>query len=79
MEVILTGLLVVLTGYQFYHPSVETGVYTPVTYQGKIYRLNTRDGSFDLCEPPTMKCVPTGLQIQDRPENPTQNQQVSAH
>jgi hypothetical protein len=63
MEVILTGVLVVLTGYQFVHPSVESGAYTPVVLEGKMYRMNTRDGAWEVCTPPTMRCVPTELQI----------------
>jgi hypothetical protein len=63
MEVVLTAVLVVLTGYQFYHPSVESGAYTVVVYQSQIYRMNTRDGKFELCEPPAMKCTPTNLPI----------------
>ena len=79
MEVLLTGILVVLTGYTFVHPSAENGQYAPVVHNGQVFRLNTRDGTFDRCEPPTMKCTPTGLQIQDSPEKSTQSQQVSTH
>lgn len=64
MEVLLTGILVVLTGYTFVHPSVESGQYSAVVHNGQVYRLNTRDGTFERCEPPAMKCVPTTLQIQ---------------
>ena len=63
MEVILTGILVVLTGYQFVHPSVESGAYTAVVLEGEMYRMNTRDGAWEVCTPPTMKCVPTDLQV----------------
>ena len=63
MEVILTAVLVVLTGYQFVHPSVESGAYTPVVLEGKMYRMNTRDGSWEICTPPAMKCVLTDLQV----------------
>ena len=63
MEVILSAVLVVLTGYQFVHPSVESGAYTPVVLEGKMYRMNTRDGSWEICTPPAMKCVPTDLQV----------------
>ena len=63
MEVLLTAVLVVLTGYQFVHPSVESGAYTAVVLEGKMYRMNTRDGAWEVCTPPTMKCVPTELQV----------------
>jgi hypothetical protein len=63
MEVILTAVLVVLTGYQFVHPSVESGAYTAVVLEGKMYRMNTRDGAWEVCTPPTMKCEPTDPQI----------------
>jgi hypothetical protein len=57
MEIILTGVLVVLTGYQFWHPSVESGAYTMVVHQNQIVRMNTRDGSFERCDE-NLKCVP---------------------
>lgn len=63
MEVILTAVLVVLSGYHFVHPSVESGQYSAVVHNNQIYRLNTRDGTFERCEPPAMKCVSTDLQI----------------
>ena len=70
MEVVLTAVLVVLTGYTFVHPSVDNGAYTPIVLEGKMYRMNSRDGSWEICEPPTMKCTPTGLQIksESKPE-----------
>lgn len=74
MEVVLTAVLVVLTGYTFVHPSVDNGAYTPIVLNGQMYRMNSRDGTWELCTPPTMKCVSTTLQIQDPPEKPTQNQ-----
>jgi hypothetical protein len=63
MEIILTGVLVVLTGYTFVHPSVDNGAFTPIVLEGKMYRMNSRDGSWEICTPPTMKCVSTELQI----------------
>jgi hypothetical protein len=57
MEIVLTGVLVVLTGYQFWHPSVESGAYTMAVYQNQIVRMNTRDGSFERCDE-NLKCVP---------------------
>lgn len=74
MEVLLTAVLVALTGYTFVHPSVDNGAYTPIALNGQMYRMDTRNGQWELCTPPTMKCTPTGLQIQDQPEKPTQNQ-----
>ena len=66
MEIILTGVLVVLTGYTFVHPSVDNGAYTPIVLEGKMYRMNSRDGTWELCEPPEMRCTPT--QSQTKPE-----------
>lgn len=63
MEVLLTGILVILSGYSFVHPSIESGSYSAVVHNNQVYRLNTRDGTFERCEPPIMKCVPTDLQI----------------
>ena len=57
MEIVLTGVLVVLTGYQFWHPSVESGAYTMAVYQNQIVRMNTRNGSFERCDE-NLKCVP---------------------
>ena len=67
MEVILTAVLVVLTGYHFVHPSVESGQYSAVVHSNQVYRLNTRDGTFERCDPPTMKCVATDQQ--SKPES----------
>lgn len=71
MEVILTSVLVVLTGYTFVHPSVDNGAFTPIVLEGKMYRMNSRDGSWEICTPPAMKCVPTELQIkpESKPES----------
>ena len=63
MEVVLTAVLVVLTGYTFVHPSVDNGAYTPIVLEGKMYRMNSRDGTWEICTPPTMRCVPTDLQV----------------
>jgi hypothetical protein len=67
MEIILTGVLVVLTGYTFVHPSVDNGAFTPIVLEGKMYRMNSRDGSWEICTPPTMKCTPTNSQT--KPES----------
>jgi len=73
MEIILTGVLVVLTGYTFVHPSVDNGAFTPIVLEGKMYRMNSRDGSWEICTPPTMKCTPTELQVkQEQPKQVTQ-------
>ena len=63
MEVVLTAVLVVLTGYTFVHPSVDNGAYTPIVLEGRMYRMDTRNGRWEVCTPPTMKCVPTDLQV----------------
>jgi hypothetical protein len=74
MEVILTAVLVVLTGYTFVHPSVDNGAFTPIVLEGKMYRMNTRDGTWDICTPPTMRCEPTTLQTQEPLTKSAQNQ-----
>ena len=63
MEVLLTAVLVVLTGYTFVHPSVDNGAFTPIVLNGQMYRMDTRNGRWEICEPPAMKCVATDLQI----------------
>ena len=62
MEVVLTAVLVVLTGYTFVHPSVDNGAFTPIVLEGKMYRMNSRDGSWEICTPPAMKCTSTDPQ-----------------
>ncbi len=66
MEIILTGVLVLLTGYQFYHPSVESGAYTLAVYQNQIIRMNTRDGSFERCDE-NLKCLPIKVELENQP------------
>jgi hypothetical protein len=63
MEIILTGVLVVLTGYTFVHPSVDNGAFTPIVLNGLMYRMDTRNGRWEICEPPAMKCIPADPQI----------------
>jgi len=66
MEIALTVILVALTGYQFYHPSVESGAYTMAVYQDQIVRMNTRDGSFERCDQ-NLKCTPTQVDTRSDP------------
>jgi hypothetical protein len=66
MEIVLTVILVALTGYQFYHPSVESGAYTMAVYQDQIVRMNTRDGSFERCDQ-NLKCTPTQVDTRSDP------------
>jgi len=66
MEIILTSVLVVLTGYTFVHPSVDNGAFTPIVLNGQMYRMDTRNGQWELCQPPEMRCTPT--QSQTKPE-----------
>jgi hypothetical protein len=68
MEIVLTMVLVALTGYQFYHPSVESGAYTMAVYQDQIVRMNTRDGSFERCDQ-NLKCTPIQVDARSAPNN----------
>ena len=61
-------VLVALTGYQFYHPSEESGAYTMAVYQDQIVRMNTRDGSFERCDQ-NLKCTPTQVDTRSAPNN----------
>jgi hypothetical protein len=54
-----------LTGYQFWHPSVESGAYTMAVYQNQLVRMNTRDGSFERCDE-NFKCVPIKADANDQ-------------
>jgi hypothetical protein len=69
MEVILTAVLVALTGYTFVHPSVDNGAFTPIVLNGVMYRMDTRNGQWEICEPPTMKCVPADSQVRQKPNS----------
>jgi hypothetical protein len=65
MEIILTSVLVALTGYQFWHPSVDNGTYTMAVYQNQIVRMDTRTGSFERCDE-NLKC--TAIKIETTTE-----------
>lgn len=68
MEIILTGILVVLTGYTFVHPSVDNGAFTPIVLNGQMYRMDTRNGRWEICEPPSMICTPTNTPSKSQPQ-----------
>jgi hypothetical protein len=63
--IILSALLVALAGYTFVHPSIDNGLYHPLNIEDKIYRMNTRDGSFEECDTKTLICKPFEFKKED--------------
>lgn len=47
---ILTGLMVVLLGYQVTMPQVDNAKYSYTIHENKVYRFNTQNGSMERCE-----------------------------
>ena len=53
----LTALMVVLLGYQVSMPAVDNAKYTFTVHKDQIIRMNTQNGSFELCDN-HLKCEP---------------------
>lgn len=54
---ILTALMVILLGYQVSMPAVNNAKYSITVYEGQIIRMNTQNGSFEVCDK-DLKCKP---------------------
>jgi hypothetical protein len=54
---ILTALMVILLGYQVTMPAVDNAKYTMTVHNGQIVRMNTQNGSFEVCDQ-DFKCQP---------------------
>jgi hypothetical protein len=52
---ILTTMMVVLLGYQVTMPAVDNAKYTFTVHNGQIVRMNTQNGTFEVCDQ-TFKC-----------------------
>ena len=48
--IILTALMCALLGYQVTMPAVDNAKYTFTVYNGDIVRMNTQNGSFEVCD-----------------------------
>lgn len=47
---ILTAIMCVLLGYQVTMPAVDNAKYTFTVYNGQIVRMNTQNGTFEVCD-----------------------------
>lgn len=47
--------MVALLGYQVTMPAVNNAKYTMVVYEGQILRMNTQNGTFEICDK-DLKC-----------------------
>lgn len=52
----LTALMCVLLGYQVTMPAVDNAKYTFTVHEGHIVRMNTQNGTFELCDD-KLKCT----------------------
>ena len=55
--IILTALMCALLGYQVTMPAVDNAKYTFTVYNGNIVRMNTQNGTFEVCNS-ELKCQP---------------------
>ena len=55
--IILTALMCALLGYQVTMPAVDNAKYTFTVYNGEIVRMNTQNGSFEVCDR-ELQCKP---------------------
>ena len=53
----LTALMCALLGYQVSMPSVDNAKYTFTAHNNQIIRMNTQNGSFEVCDD-KLKCSP---------------------
>ena len=53
----LTALMCVLLGYQVSMPAVDNAKYTFTVHNNQIVRMNTQNGSFEICNE-QLKCSP---------------------
>ena len=47
---ILTAIMCVLLGYQVTMPAVDNAKYSFTVYNGQIVRMNTQNGTFEVCD-----------------------------
>jgi hypothetical protein len=53
----LTALMCALLGYQVSMPAVDNAKYTFTVHKEQIIRMNTQNGSFEVCDE-RLKCTP---------------------
>ena len=55
--IVLTALMCALLGYQVSMPAVDNAKYTFTVHKEQIVRMNTQNGSFEVCDQ-NLKCKP---------------------
>ena len=55
--IMLNVIMCALLGYQVTMPAVDNAKYTFTVYNGDIVRMNTQNGSFEVCDR-ELKCKP---------------------
>ena len=53
----LTAMMCILLGYQVTMPAVDNAKYTFTVHKEQIVRMNTQNGSFEVCDE-KLKCTP---------------------
>lgn len=53
----LTAIMCLLLGYQVTMPAVDNAKYTFTVYNGQIVRMNTQNGTIEICDQ-NFKCSP---------------------
>lgn len=64
MEVALTAMMVALLGYQVTMPANDNAKYMFAPYNGQIIRMNTQDGSMEVCNQ-HLQCKPLEVSEQE--------------
>ena len=56
---LLTNIIMcVLLYYQVTMPAIDNAKYTVTTHEGKLMRMNTQNGKFEICDE-NLVCKPT--------------------
>lgn len=59
LQLLLTNIIMcVLLYYQVTMPSIENAKFTTVVHDGKLLRMNTQNGTFEVCND-NLKCEST--------------------
>lgn len=53
----LTAVMCLLLGYQVTMPAVDNAKYTTTVHEGRLVRMNTQNGNFEVCDK-DFKCQP---------------------
>ena len=53
----LTAIMCLLLGYQVTMPQIDNAKYTITVHEGKLIRMNTQNGTFEVCDK-DLQCSP---------------------